>query len=591
MPKITIRVANAEKLETQFLPELASGGLFIRSDKFLPLGAEVDIDLYLPSATEALPLRGRVTKVIDDDSARARKATGMSLSVDANSEPTRSRLEALYTAYRIPVRRAPPGDVTPGRPSQGAYSTGNAAIPLPAPAALGASVGAVPLPPPDGMGNALPDADDDLPSPRAPPPSVAPAIPSIAPSIAPAGHKTPPAVPVVRFDKPASTGSDGASPEHHDVDPYEDTSPPALADQSIDDVPVRRAGANTPPPPPPADVPGFDALTHKSAASSAGNTAPLESRIKELEAAESKARAEARKATADREGLETKHAEATKRLNDELAALKKRPAAGGKQGNPLPAALLGLAIGAGAMFAYFTFMRPAPETTPVFADNSAGKATPTDATGSAGSAEMAVGSTGAGATGVMVAAVDAGSGGGAVADMALTGGSVRDAGSAVAVAAAFDAGSAVAVVKPDAGNAVAAQTAEVGGGKVGDENSVADTKPPDVAVNEEADDEEPPPLTGADTQPPVEQKQVAKKGPAPLGDDAGVLNLRADMPASVYVNGRRVGNAPALGVKANPGRVTVRFDCIVEDVRVRGRNRTVNLAPNGTANVDFSCIE
>ena len=57
------------------------------------------------------------------------------------------------------------------------------------------------------------------------------------------------------------------------------------------------------------------------------------------------------------------------------------------------------------------------------------------------------------------------------------------------------------------------------------------------------------------------------------------------------MNGKRVGNAPALGVKANPGKVTVRFDCIVEDVRVRGRNRTVNLEPNGKATVNHSCIE
>ena len=63
------------------------------------------------------------------------------------------------------------------------------------------------------------------------------------------------------------------------------------------------------------------------------------------------------------------------------------------------------------------------------------------------------------------------------------------------------------------------------------------------------------------------------------------------MPATVYVNGKRVGNAPALGVKANPGKITVRFDCIVEDVRVRGKNRIVNLEPNGKANLNYACIE
>jgi hypothetical protein len=41
----------------------------------------------------------------------------------------------------------------------------------------------------------------------------------------------------------------------------------------------------------------------------------------------------------------------------------------------------------------------------------------------------------------------------------------------------------------------------------------------------------------------------------------------------------------------NPGKVAVRFDCVVEDVRVKGKTKTVNLAPNGSANVDYSCVE
>ena len=68
----------------------------------------------------------------------------------------------------------------------------------------------------------------------------------------------------------------------------------------------------------------------------------------------------------------------------------------------------------------------------------------------------------------------------------------------------------------------------------------------------------------------------------------GTLVLKADLPATVYVNGRKVGEAPVT-TKAPSGKVQVRFDCVVEDVRVRGRTKTVNLAPGGVATVNNSC--
>lgn len=592
VPKITIRVANAEKLETQFLPELASGGLFIRSDKFLPLGAEVDIDLYLPSATEALPLKGRVTKVIDDEDARARKATGMSLAVDANSEPTRSRLEALYTAYKIPVKRAQ-GGVSPGQPANGAYSS-NAPVPLPAPSSLGASIGAIPLPSPNGPGgNSLPAADDDLPSPKSSPPSIAPSIPSIAPAI-------PPAVPVMKFEKHGS--GNGASSRHQEaVDPYADTAPPAESKPLP--FPFQRT-APTPPPPPP-EVPSFSALSHghpsappppPPPAAPHVDTSKFEARIKELEASEAKAKADARKAVADKEALEAKHAEATKRLNDEIAALQRRPA-GGNGRSPIPAALIGLLIGAGATFGYFNFLAPKPEATTSTGGNTVAvvdtkpvdKPLPTD--NGAKTPDQPAVNNGAGDNGAaMMAAAgtnDAGTTGAADTAMAAET-MVKDAGTVAAVADTKPVETASAT--KDAGTGAMLAAADVGGSKT-PEVKPEDKTPP---TNPEKVADDPPPLAVEDKKPVDKKPVVAKKPPPqnePIGENAGVLNLRSDMPASVYVNGKKVGNAPALGVKANPGKVTVRFDCVVEDVRVKGKNRIVNLAPKGTANVDYSCIE
>lgn len=101
MPKITIRVVNPGKQETQVVSELSFGNLFIRSDRFLPVGSRVQVVVHLPSAPESLALEGRVARIIDDEAARARKACGMALDVDLD-ETARARLSAVRAKLQMP---------------------------------------------------------------------------------------------------------------------------------------------------------------------------------------------------------------------------------------------------------------------------------------------------------------------------------------------------------------------------------------------------------------------------------------------------------------------------------------------------------
>ncbi len=102
MPKITIRVVNPGKQETQVVSELSFGNLFIRSERFLPVGSRVQVVVHLPSAApESLALEGRVARIVDDEAARARKACGMALDVDLD-DTARVLLSAVRAKLQMP---------------------------------------------------------------------------------------------------------------------------------------------------------------------------------------------------------------------------------------------------------------------------------------------------------------------------------------------------------------------------------------------------------------------------------------------------------------------------------------------------------
>lgn len=118
----------------------------------------------------------------------------------------------------------------------------------------------------------------------------------------------------------------------------------------------------------------------------------------------------------------------------------------------------------------------------------------------------------------------------------------------------------VAAVKPDAGAAIAVVDA-------GAHAPVVKAAPPPVA-----------PVA------PVPAPVVA----APVAD--GVLNLQASDTADVFVDGKRMGASPVLGVKVKVGAHKVRFDCYdAAGNTVAGAVQNVTAVANKEVDVSFTC--
>jgi hypothetical protein len=70
----------------------------------------------------------------------------------------------------------------------------------------------------------------------------------------------------------------------------------------------------------------------------------------------------------------------------------------------------------------------------------------------------------------------------------------------------------------------------------------------------------------------------------------GVLNLRASDTSDVFVDGKKVGSSPVLGLKVKPGAHKVRFDCYDSAGNATtGAVQSVSVASGGEAGFDFAC--
>ncbi len=70
----------------------------------------------------------------------------------------------------------------------------------------------------------------------------------------------------------------------------------------------------------------------------------------------------------------------------------------------------------------------------------------------------------------------------------------------------------------------------------------------------------------------------------------GVLNLQATDTADVFVDGKRMGASPVLGVKVKVGAHKVRFDCYdAAGNTVAGAVQNVTAVANQEVDVSFTC--
>lgn len=119
----------------------------------------------------------------------------------------------------------------------------------------------------------------------------------------------------------------------------------------------------------------------------------------------------------------------------------------------------------------------------------------------------------------------------------------------------------------------------------------AEPKPAEVAAAK------PPEPKPAEPKPAEPKPAVAANPPAVAAPPApkavaaeGLLNLRASDTADVYLDGKKLGGSPLLGVKAKQGNHKVRFDCYdAAGNTVAGPVQVVSVKPDAEVDVEFTC--
>jgi outer membrane biosynthesis protein TonB len=108
----------------------------------------------------------------------------------------------------------------------------------------------------------------------------------------------------------------------------------------------------------------------------------------------------------------------------------------------------------------------------------------------------------------------------------------------------------------------------------------AQPKPEPVAAKPEP---KPEPVAAAPKPEPV---AAAPKAPPA----EGILNLRASDTADVFLDGKKLGGSPLLGIKAKVGNHKVRFDCYdAAGNTVAGPAQTIAVKADGEVDVEYPC--
>lgn len=96
----------------------------------------------------------------------------------------------------------------------------------------------------------------------------------------------------------------------------------------------------------------------------------------------------------------------------------------------------------------------------------------------------------------------------------------------------------------------------------------------------------PPPAEPKEPKPEPEPVAAAPKAPPA----EGMLNLRASDTADVYLDGKKLGGSPLLGIKARAGNHKVRFDCYdAAGNTVAGPTQTITVKADAEVEVEYPC--
>lgn len=132
---------------------------------------------------------------------------------------------------------------------------------------------------------------------------------------------------------------------------------------------------------------------------------------------------------------------------------------------------------------------------------------------------------------------------------------------------------------------VAAKTPEPVAAKPPEPVAVKTPEPAPVAKTPE---KAPEPVAAKPPEPVVAKppEPAAPKAPPP----EGMLNLRASDTADVYLDGKKLGGSPLLGIKAKAGNHKVRFDCYdAAGNTVAGPVQVISVKADAEVDVEFPC--
>ncbi len=116
VPRVLVKISTPERMRVAYLKDLSEGGVFIRTDKPLQLERIVDVDLLAPGRVEPIRLRGRITRVQNDEASKAASLQGMGVKFIEMTPQADAALKALVQEYASPkaTNTPPPSSVPDG---------------------------------------------------------------------------------------------------------------------------------------------------------------------------------------------------------------------------------------------------------------------------------------------------------------------------------------------------------------------------------------------------------------------------------------------------------------------------------------------
>jgi uncharacterized protein (TIGR02266 family) len=107
---ILVRVPAIDRLRGQYLKDLSSGGLFIKTEAPVPIGSKVAIELLAPGSDSVLELRGTVVRVLADEAAKKAGTAGVGVQLEDLTSEVSQRLAELLDENQAQVQREPEMD-------------------------------------------------------------------------------------------------------------------------------------------------------------------------------------------------------------------------------------------------------------------------------------------------------------------------------------------------------------------------------------------------------------------------------------------------------------------------------------------------